>query len=367
MGGCERLSLDLAAHYAGQGLDQAVLFYSQAGAGPAWRSFEAMGVSPHNIRYTGKAMRFVVAVARLCRRLGVNAVLTHGYGMHLLIAAGARLGGVGKVLALVGNPPPSQPALLRRVTWRAHLARPLVTREIACSRYVQERMVREYRLPAGRISVVHNWVRVEEIARRAAAARAARQGAIARGEEYSDPVMLMVARLDPIKDHATVIRALALLGTTHPRLRLRLVGDGAIRAELESLACSLGLAERVEFLGARQDIPEQLGRADLFVYGTTVDEGFGIVLAEAMAAGVPIVCTNVGPCVEVLDGGGAGLLVKPASPTELADGIRILLSDVDKAQCLASHAKDIANARYDVTYAISKLARLMDDSSENRI
>lgn len=359
MGGCERLSIDLAAAYAAQGLTQAVLFYGAAGSGPAWRAFEALGVTPYRIGYDGKPFHFVWALARLCRQLGVQAVLTHGFGMHLLIAAGARLGGAGRVLALVGNPPPAEPALLRRVRWRAHLARPLVTREIACSRYVRERMLREYRLPPDRVVVVHNWVRVNEIARRADEARSARQAAIGRGDESADPVMLMVARLDPIKDHATVIRAMALLQGTNPELRLRLVGDGSIRKALEALAKELGLADRVEFLGARGDIPEQLGRADLFVYGTTVDEGFGIVLAEAMGAGLPIVCTDVGPCAEVLDDGRVAVLVRPNSAEAMAEGLRVTLSDAHSAEQMAAVALAVSRERYDVKRAADEIKRIV--------
>jgi glycosyltransferase involved in cell wall biosynthesis len=359
MGGCERLSIDLAAEYAEQGLTQAVLFYGAEGSGPAWRAFEALGVTPYRIDYDGKPVHFVWALARLCRRLGVQAVLTHGFGMHLLIAAGARLGGARRVLALVGNPPPAEPVLLRRVRRRAHLARPFVTREIACSRYVRELMLREYRLPPDRVVVVHNWVRVNEIARRAGKARAARQAAIARGDESADPVMLMVARLDPIKDHATVIRAMALLQGANRGLRLRLVGDGSIRKTLEALADELGLADRVEFLGAREDIPEQLGRADLFVYGTTVDEGFGIVLAEAMAAGLPIVCTDVRPCAEVLDEGRAGVLVQSGSPQAMAEGMRVLMNDPGRAGQLAAQALAVACARYGVARAADEIKRIV--------
>lgn len=112
--------------------------------------------------------------------------LQHGFGTHLLIAAGARFAGVRRILSLVGTAPPPEPALLRRIAWRAHLARPLVTCEIACSQYVKDRMVREYRLPAKRIRVIHNGVRAEEIARRAGAARSARKHAAT-----SDLVILM--------------------------------------------------------------------------------------------------------------------------------------------------------------------------------
>jgi glycosyltransferase involved in cell wall biosynthesis len=360
MGGCERLSLDLAAEFAEDGLEQHVLFYSRSALDRIRRAFEALRVGTVWIPYEGRVLPFVSAVAMACRGRKVRTVLTHGFGFHPLIATGARLGGACKVFALVGNPPPPEPGTLRRVRARAHLARPLVSGEIACTGYVRDRMVREYRLPRARITVVPNWVRVEAIARRARLARAARNAGVPSDSRNPAPVLLMVARLDPIKDQGTVIRALAALRETQPSARLRLAGDGPTRPELERLAGELNVAEHVEFLGECQDIPEQLGSADVFVYSTTPDEGFGIVLAEAMAAGVPIVCTDVGPCREVLRDGEAGMLVPPGDPDAVAAAIRSLLSRPERYHQLAGDAYAVALEHYDVAIAGRQLRTLLE-------
>jgi len=103
----------------------------------------------------------------------------------------------------------------------------------------------------------------------------------------------MVARLDPIKDHDTVLRALPLIRESYPHATLALAGDGTRRKELEELACSLGIRSAVEFLGDVQDVYEFLGTLDVFLYATTEREGLGSVVAEAMAAGVPTVATDL--------------------------------------------------------------------------
>ena len=103
----------------------------------------------------------------------------------------------------------------------------------------------------------------------------------------------------------------------------------------------------MEFLGSR-DIPKLLAELDLFVFSARPDEGFGIALAEAMAAGLPIVASNVGACREVLDSGRCGLLVEPQSPEALATGIRQVLSDPALALKYASAARERAMRHFSV-------------------
>jgi len=169
----------------------------------------------------------------------------------------------------------------------------------------------------------------------------------------------MVARLDPIKDHATVLHAFAQFRNKYPTSRLRLIGEGPSGPELERLTADLKLTESVEFLGSRLDIPEQIGCLDIFVYATTANEGFGIVLAEAMAAGVPIVATDIGPCSEVLDGGRAGILVPPKDATSLAQGIERLWADKNLRVALAGRAKRLAEERYSIQAAMRSFEKLL--------
>ena len=100
-----------------------------------------------------------------------------------------------------------------------------------------------------------------------------------------------------------------------------LIGEGSRRAELQQLIDELNVADSVRLLGSRRDVPSLLSQCDLFVFQALRDEGFGIALAEAMAARLPIVATNVGACHEVLDAGRCGLLVAEQDPQAMAAGI----------------------------------------------
>tara|TARA_A100001035_G_scaffold149386_1_gene117456 strand:- start:198 stop:1286 length:1089 start_codon:yes stop_codon:yes gene_type:complete len=116
----------------------------------------------------------------------------------------------------------------------------------------------------------------------------------------------MIARLDDIKDQETLIRAYSKV---KKKCRLLLIGDGKKKSKLEKIALSLKLEPKEIFLGSRNDIHNILANSDIFAFSTTDAEGFGIVILEAMAAGLPIIATDVSACREVLDNGDAGILV----------------------------------------------------------
>ena len=144
-------------------------------------------------------------------------------------------------------------------------------------------------------------------------------------------VLLYVARLEPQKDHASLLRALSQI----PDADLVLAGDGSLRAELEAQAEMLGLARRVHFLGRRKDVAALLKMADIYVHPAAY-EGFGIAAAEAMAAGKPVVASNVPGLAQVV--GDAGILVPPADPATLATEVCNLISSPDRRQQLSRAA-----------------------------
>jgi glycosyltransferase involved in cell wall biosynthesis len=158
----------------------------------------------------------------------------------------------------------------------------------------------------------------------------------------------MVSRLDVIKDHSTLLKAFATVQRDMPSAQLWIVGDGALRGNLEAQARALGLAEAALFLGNRPDVASLLGQVDVFAFSTTRDEGFGIVLIEAMAAGIPVVASDVAACREVLADGEAGLLVPPSDPAALASTIRQVLNSPELRERFASRALQRVRSEYSI-------------------
>lgn len=148
--------------------------------------------------------------------------------------------------------------------------------------------------------------------------------------------VISVGRLVPaIKGQDVLIRAIARARQSGHNLRLRLVGtptagDSQTEPALKDLARELGMADAVEFMGERQDIPEQLAAADIFVMAS-LSEGFGLTLIEAMAAGLPVISSAIAGPLEILENGAYGLTVPAGDPEALAEALCHLLADPQEA------------------------------------
>lgn len=139
--------------------------------------------------------------------------------------------------------------------------------------------------------------------------------------------IVCVANLRPQKDHATLLRAMAIVKDQVPAAHLLLVGSSPASGQLNNLhrqIAELGLTSHVSYLGPRQDVPAILRACDIGVL-SSVSEGLPLSLLEYGAAGLSAVVTNVGQCAEVIDGGAAGVLVPPSNPEQLAEALVSLL------------------------------------------
>jgi glycosyltransferase involved in cell wall biosynthesis len=336
-GGNETLCLEIVRH-APPEVDNVVLYRDpgQTAMLPLFRRLPRLSVRCVATQARSRLADLRVMTGEL-RRIGPRAILIYGFGVpHLLVGASARLARVPTVHAAAGNASPTAPGARRKwalVLWLSALIGVPVQ---ACSRAV-ERSLRELAgwLPRGS-GTIANGCDAEAIARRAALARRARAA--------GGPLVVgMVARLDPIKDQSTLIRGFAALARELPEAELWLVGDGGEDARLRRLAAAEGVSGRVVFWGRRADIPELLGRMDVYAFSTTRAEGFGIALTEAMAAGLPVVATDVPACRELLADGAAGVLVPAGDPDALASALRPLLREPGLRAVWA--AKAIARVR----------------------
>lgn len=142
-----------------------------------------------------------------------------------------------------------------------------------------------------------------------------------------------VGRLQPVKDQATLIRAFSRVHGQMPDTALAIVGDGALRPELEQIAVDEGVAQAVRFLGDRSDVARLLQGMDVFVL-SSISEGYSIALLEACAAGLPIVATAVGGNAEIVREGINGTLVPSGDPVALAASLSDLLRLPVRAQSM---------------------------------
>jgi glycosyltransferase involved in cell wall biosynthesis len=198
------------------------------------------------------------------------------------------------------------------------------------SHEVARMVAREWRVPPGRISVVHNGVRIP----------ARGQGLDVRsrwrrelGVAETDVLIGTVAVFRPVKDLHTMLEAMAILTKETPRARLVLMGAGPQKDELQAAVKRLGLESVVHFPGFRRDASQLLPALDVFVL-SSLSEGISLALLDAMAAGVPSVATAVGGNVEIIRDPSCGILVAPRSAGELARAILSLMSDAGRRTLL---------------------------------
>lgn len=155
--------------------------------------------------------------------------------------------------------------------------------------------------------------------------------------------LLFVGRLESRKGFPVAVQAFARLAPQYPDLRLLVIGDGTQRDAVDELTPAI--RSRVEMLGRVDDalLAGYLRAADVYLGPATGGESFGIVLAEAMAAGTPIVASNISGYRDVARDGLEAVLVPPGNPAALADGVRRVLDDAALARALGERGRVRAN------------------------
>ena len=179
------------------------------------------------------------------------------------------------------------------------------------------------------------------------------------------PLTLAVGRLIEQKDHATLLRAFARVRATVPDARLAILGGGPLEGETRRLVAELELDDAVTLPG-RTDIRDWLERADVFVH-TSRWEGFGIVLLEAMLAGLPVVATRVSAVPEVVVEGETGSLVEAGDIEAVARELVLLLGDAELRGRLGAAGRERARTEFSVARMAERTIGLYEDVLGSRL
>lgn len=168
-----------------------------------------------------------------------------------------------------------------------------------------------------------------------------------------------VANFTPKKDQASLLEAFRLLRDDVPSARLVLIGTGPLEQQLRARALTLGLSDAVIFTGSRDDVPELLPALDVFCL-SSLHEGLSIALVEAMASGVPAVCTAVGGVPEAMRDGVDGLLVPASNPVALAAALGRLAAEPETQRRFAANART-RSQEFDMRVALLRIEEIYDD------
>jgi glycosyltransferase involved in cell wall biosynthesis len=342
-GGMEKLLVEFARHADRQKF--ALRFLSLTGRGSVAADLEACGWPVTALEEPGGIRpAMVLRLARLFRRWQIDVVHTHNTKPLIYAAPAARLAGVRRLIHTrhgqrLGKMMPGDEGFSLRLAFR--LASCQADRLVCVSRD-STRLAVEEGIKAGRLTTIWNGIDT---------ARFAYVGPRAGG-----PVV-MVGRLSPEKDVATLIRAAALATQGCPGFSVEIAGDGPCLTDVKQLSRDLGLGERVRFLGEVRDIPALLACASLFVL-PSLTEGISLTLLEAMARGLPVVATRVGGNPEVVVDGETGLLVEAGNPSDLADAMVRLLRAPEECHRMGLAGRDRVERHFNVRRMVAEYEAL---------
>jgi glycosyltransferase involved in cell wall biosynthesis len=232
----------------------------------------------------------------------------------------------------------------------------LADRIIAVAEEVREYSLHYFRVPSSRIVTIPNGVDVERYADKPDAGRSLR---MEFGIAQDAPLIGIVARLEPPKDHATFLRAAALIKKAVPIARFLVVGDGELCYSLQDLAAELELGQSVIFTGRRSDIPEILSALDIMVL-SSIYEGLPMALLEGMAAARPFVSTMVGGVTGVIVDELTGLLVPPSDPEAIASACLRLMANPDLRHRMGQAGLARVKEKYSLDKMFSEIRELYE-------
>lgn len=299
-------------------------------------------------------------LAALFGRRRPDVVHAHTYKAGMLAAVAARWAGVptvilsphGHVFASGARIPgvPERGWKLRLLRWVTSAAQAWAHRVTALSEEDRRQQVALGLGAASRYVVVPNGIDAD------------RYGAPGPRLFPGRPVVGAVGRFSPEKGHGVLVAAFARVRATLPEARLVLVGYGGEEAALREAAARAGVADAVTFAGERASF-EVLPSFDLFVQ-PSLYESQGLAILEAMAAGRPVIATDVGGVRDVIRDGQTGLLVPAGDAAALAAAIVSLAGAPERAGALAVRARADVRERFSVDRMVAAYARLYRHRAE---
>ncbi len=313
MGGLEKLAIDICSHLPQDQFSASICVLQSGGAMES--RVDSNVTDLLCIRQCcGNDPTVPFRLARLLRRRQIDVLHSHSWGTLLEGIFAARLAGVPAVIHSEHSTTDRRRRRIigQRVGWG------MVNQVVAVSDAVADRMTNIVDYPNEKIRVIPNGVDLEQFRRLDVPRRDLREEFGLSGTGY---LIGMVARFMPFKNHAGVLRALPKLHKAGIDAHLALAGSGPLRDHLKTLSESLGIADRVHFLGNINQTCRFLNSLDVFVSNSTSGEGLSLAVLEAMACEVPVIATAVAEHPNVLDHGRAGRLIPPENEDALVEAL----------------------------------------------
>ena len=305
----------------------------------------------------GKAFNLAFQLARLFKREKVDIVHTHNSYSAVYGIPAARL--VGTPVVIHGE----HGTIDFLQGYRRHLKKfvcSLSHRITTVSECIKDDVEKLWEVPPSRISVLPNGVDCTKFYRYATTSYKMNDP-----DDLTNEIILgSVGRLSDQKNYPLLLEAMKAAIQRKPNLRLWLVGNGPLRAELTARASELGISGHVDFLGERTDVPDLLNKMDMFVLPSYTGEGMANCILEAMAVGLPVIASDIAGNLEIVQDHKTGLLFPSKNLPELVDRIVTMSGDPAMREKMGSAAMDRIRESFSMQRMVDRYeqlyARLMD-------
>lgn len=361
IGGAERMLLGVLRNLDATRFDSIVCCIQDRGE--LADEVESLGIPVHALGLMvrgGFDRQVVPALRRLIREQKVELVHSHLYHANLYGRLATWREGI-PIIASVHN-------TYTRRKWHRHLINRLLARLTfritAGSADVERDILNHDRVAPEKMARLPNSIDLDRVATSLSPAAAKQQ----LGFGSADLVIATVGRMEEQKGHAFLLDAFARLRQMPELdgmpLRLLVVGDGRLKAATEQRAAELGIAEACRFPGSIKDLADVYRSVDVFVM-PSLWEGLSLAMLEAMAAGLPMVATDVGGARDVLGDNVRGILVPAGDAAALAQAINGLLVDAERRSAMAGSGSRHVRENYGVAALSRQLAGLYDAALQN--
>jgi len=278
-----------------------------------------------------QSLRAQLAMVRSMRRNGIAVAHAFDFYTNLMLIPAARMAGVPVIGShrQLGD-------LLTKAQFKAQAWAFRLCHRVVCNSRAAADSLRAAGLAERKLVVIPNGL-TEQAFAECAPAIPRKPGVVRLG---------MIARMNnPVKNHPAFLNAAAKLLRQFPAVDFVLVGDGPLRPGLEEMAAELGIKEKVLFAGERHDVSALLASLDVSVLISS-SESLSNVILESMAAGVPVLATEVGGNPELVADGQTGLLVPPGDETKLVEALAHLVRDPSARAQYARRSREFARSHF---------------------
>lgn len=324
----------------------------------AWMGMFSRRLDPKNLRMTVEALARVPGLYahlwRLARRFRPDLIYTANHHELILLGPLLRLLRI-PVLCHMHDPPPNIP--FQRASFRVW-SQP-VTQFVAISEDVQRRLG-EFPVAPERVGMIHNGIDLAQFPR-----GHGRDDRFVRRFGWPEGAVVagLTGQMHDRKGQMDLLEAAAALRDRVPALRVVIGGKetGEYPERLRRFAAEKGLGDRVGFSGWADHARDFYSGLDVFVLASRHEEGFGLVVAEAMACGVATIATRSGGAAEIFEDGRSGLLVDRSAPDQLADALLRLASDPELRVRFAEAGRCRVEREFDLDLQTEKLKAALFD------